>query len=661
MSEQPSIRFGEFELATRSGELRKDGETIRLQPQPVKVLALLIANAGQLVTREEIQRAVWESETFVDFEHGLNFCIKQIRAALGDSAQSPRFIETLPRRGYRFIAPVERISSENQPSTEVADSLASGEASSQSAKPEASPLTKEAEPPVIPIATPVSASPVATPVLVSLRRKGAVIAVAILLIVAGYFGWQRFARRASPVKSKVMLAVLPFENLSRDPEQDYFSDGLTEEMIAQLGQLQPEKLGVIARTSAMIYKRGGKDVRQIGSELNVDYILEGSVRREGDRARITAQLIQVSDQTHLWSESYERNQQDALAIQSDVARNIARALALELLPSEKNKTSSVAAPTEAHDAYLKGRYLWNKGRPDDIGKSVIQFERAIEIAPDYALAHAGLSDSYIQLGMRHRVHPMEAYPKAKAAALQALELDDTLSEAHTSLGTIRFRFDWDWAGAEREFKRAIELNPSYGRAHHDYAWFLVAMQRFDEAVAEIRRAQELDPLSPLANSDVGWVYLRARRYDDAIEQIRRTLELEPDFATAEGCLERAFTMKGQHREALDLARKTMIRAGAGPDELAALDRADAKQGMRNFEQWKLKRKNEAAKKSSVSPYNFAQSYAALDDRDAAFDFLERAITERDSEIASVMVDPAFDNLRSDARYAAILRRMRLRD
>jgi TolB-like protein/DNA-binding winged helix-turn-helix (wHTH) protein/Tfp pilus assembly protein PilF len=655
MAEQPSIRFGEFELATRSGELRKDGATVRLQPQPAKALALLIANAGQLVTREEIQRAIWESETFVDFEHGLNFCIKQIRAALGDNAQTPRFIETLPRRGYRFIAPVEKISNENQQSTQVEVSLASGEASFQTAQSEAPTLALEA-----PSLT-KDAAPRATPVSEKRRLLAAVIAFAILLIVAGYFARLRFALRASPAKSKVMLAVMPFENLSPDPEQDYFSDGMTEEMIAQLGSLQPAKLGVIARTSAMIYKRGEKDVRQIGGELNVDYILEGSVRREGDRVRITAQLIQVSDQTHLWSESYERNQQDALVVQSDVARNIARALALELLPSEKSREVSGVAPSEAHDAFLKGRYLWNRGRPDDIIKSISQFERAIEIAPDYGLAQAGLSDSYIQLGMNNRIHPMEAYPKAKAAALRAIELDDALAEAHTCLGTIRFRFDWDWAGAEREFKRAIELNPSYGRAHHDYAWFLVAMQRFDEAVAEIKRAQELDPLSPLANSDVGWVYLRARRYDDAIEQIQRTLELEPDFASAEGCLERAYAMKGQHKEALDMARKTMARAGASSEEMAALDGADAKQAMRSFEQWKLRRKIEAAKKRDVSPYSFAQSYAALDDRDVAFEFLERAISERDSEIASIMVDPAFDNFRSDARLADILRRMRLRD
>ncbi len=630
LAEQSSIRFGEFELELGSGELRKDGSLVKLQPQPLKVLALLAANAGRLVTREEIQRAVWDGETFVDFEHGLNFCIKQIRTALGDNAQAPLYIETLPRRGYRFIAPVEK-------AEQSEDENHSAEASPQVANLEAAPERK----------------------VINWRTPALVLIP--LIIIGAYFVWQRFSASPVPAKAKVMLAVMPFENLSSDPEQDYFSDGMTEEMIAQLGSLQPARLGVIARTSAMTYKRGAKDIRQIAEELNVDYVLEGSVRREGDLVRITAQLIQTSDQTHLWSESYERNGQNALAVQSDVARNIARALALELLPTERTETNAGAISTEAHDAYLKGRYLWNKGRADYIENSVSQYEQALEIAPDYALAHAGLSDSYIMLGMYYRLSPAEAYRKAKAAAARALELDDTLAEAHTSLGTIRFRFDWDWPEAEREFKRALELNPSYSRAHHDYAWFLVAMERFDEAIAEINRAQELDPLSPLANSDVGWVYLRARRYDDAIKQIQRTLELEPGFGSAQACLERAYRMKGMYKEALDLARKEMIRRGAGNEELAALDRTDVIAGLRNVERLRLKERAETAKSRTISPYSVAALYAELDEKDAAFVWLERAFRERDSDMASLKVDPAFDSLHSDARFFNLLRRIGFAD
>jgi TolB-like protein/Tfp pilus assembly protein PilF len=402
------------------------------------------------------------------------------------------------------------------------------------------------------------------------------VALVIVLVVGGYAAWKLLATRAIPSQEKVMLGVMPFENLSGDPEQEYFSDGMTEELIAQLGSLQPGKLGVIARTSAMTYKRGNRDIRQIGNELKVDYVLEGSVRREGDRVRITAQLIQVSDQTHLWSESYERGTQNTLDVQTDVARNIARVLALKLLPAERtSRTTDAAISSDAHDALLKGRYLWNKGRSDDIEKSIGFYNQALELAPDYAPALAGLADSYILLGMYYTIPPMDAYSKARQAAKQAIELDDGLAEAHTAMGTIRFRFDWGWADAEAEFKRAIELNPSYGRAHHDYAWFLVARERFDEAMNEIKRAQELDPLSPLANSDVGWVYLRARRYDDAINQIERTLELAPEFASAQACLERAYRLKGMNKEAVESARKSMIRAGATPLELAALDKGDS--------------------------------------------------------------------------------------
>jgi TolB-like protein/DNA-binding winged helix-turn-helix (wHTH) protein/Tfp pilus assembly protein PilF len=668
ITEQSAIRFGEFELEFKSGELRRDGTPVKLQPQPLKVLALLIANAGQLVTREEIQRAVWAGETFVDFEHGLNFCIKQIRAALGDNAQAPRYIETLPRRGYRFIAPVEKLSATPQlpegdnhnpeaapvPVRDTAAALlaATSDASAaiNAAQSEAARASDAAKP---------EAASHRMPQRARLDRRIAALALVAVLVAGAYFAWRRFGLAAHPAKAKVMLAVMPFENLSGDAEQDYFSDGMTEEMIAQLGSLQPARLGVIARTSAMTYKRGDKDVRQIGSELQVDYVLEGSVRREGERVRITAQLIQVSDQTHLWAESYERNQANTLVVQSEVAREIARALRLELLPIEQPESAADTTSAEAHDAYLKGRYLWNKGRPDDVEKSIGQFTRALDLAPKYGAAYAGLADGYIMLGMFYAPPPLEAYPQAKAAARRALELDDRLAEAHTALGTIYFRFDWDWSNAEQEFKRAIALNPSYSRAHHDYGWFLVAQARFDEAIAEMTRARELDPMSPLANTDVGWVYLRARRYDEAIRQMQRTFELEPDFGAARACLERAYRMKGMYKEALDSARKEMTRAGATADELAALDKGDAAEGMRSVTRWRLKRRLEAAKSRNLSPYNIAGFYAELDDRDAAFEWLERAFRERDSELVSLNVDPTFDSLRADARFADLLRRIGL--
>jgi TolB-like protein/DNA-binding winged helix-turn-helix (wHTH) protein/Tfp pilus assembly protein PilF len=550
VSEEAVIRFQEFELSLKSGELRKNGCVVRLQPQPFKVLVFLASHAGQMVTRQELQQAVWEGETFVDFEHGLNFCIKQIRAALGDDAQSPRFIETLPRRGYRFIAEVENLKVSTQSQT----------------VPRIEPVIRASK---------------------SSARWFVFAGIAIAL-VAFYFAWRSFDRAP---KSKVMIAVLPFENLG-GADQDYFSDGMTEEMIARLGQMQPERLGVIARTSAMVYKGANKDIARIGRELGVDFVLEGSVRREEENLRITAQLIKVSDQTHLWSQTFDRSTGGALLIQSEVADKIAVALAIELL---KDKTSA-SSSAEAVDAYLRGRYLWNKGDRESVSKSVEYFKQSIEKDSGYAAAFAGLADSYRLLGMYYTLLPAEAYPKAKEAALRAIELDPRNAEAYVSLGTIAFRYEWKWEEAERNFLRAIEINPSLGLAHHDYSWFLVAMGRFDEGIEQMKLAQRLDPLSPLANSDVGWVYLMARRYDEAIEQIERTLELEPRFGSALACLERAYTLKGQHKEALEV----LLR-----EENAGIETSDPQRAVKAIYRRRLERRIDATEKNRRSSYNTA--------------------------------------------------------
>lgn len=612
------IRFGEFELALKSGELRKNGSVIRLQPQPFKVLAFLASHAGQTVTRQELQDAVWEEGTFVDFEHGLNFCIKQIRTALGDDAQSPRLVETLPRRGYRFIAEVENVNG-----------------------------SKVKEPPVgerEPETTPSDAMPHA--VRSSARRILPAGAIAVALLIAGYFGLNKVA---API-SKVMVAVLPFENLSGDAEQDYFSDGMTEEMIARLGRLHPQSLGVIARTSAMTYKGVNKDIARIGRELGVDFVIEGSVRRETDRVRITAQLIQVSDQTHLWSESYDRSTGDALKVQSEVADQIARALAIRLL-AEKGSDSSHSASPEAVDAYLRGRYLWNKGDRESVRRSIEYFHRAIGKDPIYAAAFGGLADSYRLLGIHYVMLPAEAYPKATEAAMRAIQLDPQSANAYVSLGTIKFRYEWKWEEAERDFLRAIEINPSLGMAHHDYAWFLVAMERFDEGIDHMKLAQRLDPLSPLANSDVGWVYLMARRYDEAIEQIKRTLDLEPSFGSALACLERAYTLKGQTREALETLLKEMREDGASVRD------GDPAQSMKSLYRKRLERKLAAMKTGLSSPYSAATICMAAGEREQALEFLERAYNERDPMLVAAKTDPVFDDLRADPRFAAVLKRI----
>ena len=615
--EESVIRFGEFELGLKSSELRRDGSLVHLQPQPLKALAFLASRAGQTVTREELRQAVWESETFVDFEHGLNFCINQIRGALGDNAQSPRFIETLPRRGYRFIAKIETLNG--------------------------SPALKESGESVAAVAD-VAPSPRHA----RSYRLALIGGLVIALAASGYFVW-RSLNNPPPPNAKIMIAVLPFTNLSKE-EQDYFSDGMTEEMIARLGRINPQRLRVIARTSVMAYKSVNKDIPSIARELGVDYILEGSVRRDGDRVRITAQLIQAGDQTYLWSESYDRPLGGSLGVQSEVAAQIASALAIELLGNRPDDAIQ-STSAEAVDAYLKGRYLLNKGDAESISKSIDYFSQATEKDPGYAAGFAGLADSYRLLGIYYAQIPAEAYPKAKQAALSALELDPNNAEALIALGTIRFRYEWEWEDAERDFLRALEINPSSGMAHHDYAWFLVAMGRLDEGIEHIKAAQRLDPLSPLANSDVGWVYLMARRYDEAVEQIKRTLELEPRFGSAFACLERAYLLKGEHKEALETLLKATRQSNASVQD------GDPEQSLQALYRRILSRRLEEIKKTRSSPYSVATLCAVAGEPERALEWLEEAFKDRDPMLVAVSNDPTFDRLRGDARFESLLKRI----
>jgi TolB-like protein/DNA-binding winged helix-turn-helix (wHTH) protein/Tfp pilus assembly protein PilF len=640
-SEDSAIRFGGFELALKSGELRKDGIQVKLQNQPFRVLAFLASHPGELVTRDELRQQIWQTDTFVDFEHGLNFCIKQIRTALGDNAQSPAFIETLPRRGYRFIAPVtapdqDRAASAgepaNPPPSDVPRAEPSGDHEWQ-----------------------IQPRPAR-----SLLWYGLSLGLAALLVATGFLIWSRFNHEAAEGKQRVMLAVLPMENLSANTEQDYFSDGLTEEMIMQLGGLQPSRLGVIARTSVMKYKQSDKDIGQIGNELGVDYVLEGSVRRQGDQLRIVSQLIRVSDQTHLWSASYDAAAGDALSIQKGVAERIAHSLAIELLSWQENSAGSTRNP-EAHDSYLKARYFWNKGDAANLEKSVAGFQQAIDQDPGYGLAYAGLADSYGLLPMMGTAPAGDAFPKSKAAALKSIELDDRIAEGHSALGSVKLWFERDWPGAEKEFQRAIELNPSYGRAHHDYAWLLVATGRTDEGIAQIKQAQELDPLSPLANSDVGWVYLFARHYDEAIDQIKRTLELEPRFNSARGCLEEAYIARGMHAEAVASGKQAMAREGASAQDLAAIENMDQREAFNSIQRWRLNKRLASASGSGAGAgaYNIAQLSASLSQTDNALLWLEKAFEARAPMLVFLRADPVWDGMRGDARFKDFVRRVGL--
>src|SRR5712692_5618949 len=459
-SPSPVYRFGVFQVNLAARELRKHGVRVRLPGQPFCILSMLLEKPGEVLTREEMRQRLWAADTFVDFEHSLNSTIKKLRSALGDSAENSRYIETIPRVGYRFIAPVEEGSPKGH-------------------------ATKDA-----PVAAKDSSVPAAVELLTE-RRWPILLGISIVLIAAltGYFQWSRTRVRPPPSSGRLMLAVLPFENLTGDAGQEYFSDGLTEEMIAQVGRFDPQRVGVIARTSVMHYKHTQEPLGQIARELGVQYVLEGSVRRDPDKVRISAQLIQVKDQTHLWARQYDRELSSLLSLQGEIAQEIADEFELTLgthkpaIPISQTALSPQAF--EAYDLYLKGQYFWNKRTVQAFQQGIDYFQQAIAKDPSYARAYAGLADSYALLGAYSLAPQTEFMPKARAAALKALQIDETLAEAHTALALITENYDWDWQTAEKEYRRAIELNPNYATAHHWYAEYLTWLGRFDEAFREV--------------------------------------------------------------------------------------------------------------------------------------------------------------------------------
>jgi len=460
-----------------------------------------------------------------------------------------------------------------------------------------------------------------------------------------------------PLGGRVMLAVLPFVNLAGDQEEEYFSDGLTEEMITALGRMDVARLGVIARTSSMKYKHTNEDVAEIGRELGVEYILEGSVRRAGKGARISVQLIQVSDQTHLWTQNYERPLGDPLTVQEDVAKAVAdRIFAALARPAPARVNNPRPVDPEAHEDYLKGRYFWNRRSPDGLQKGIEYFSRAVEKDPDYALAYSGLADCYTLLGLEG-VPSTEVVPKAKAAALKSVELDDSLAQAHTSLGGVKAFYDWDWPGAEIEFKRAIALNANYAPAHHWYANLcLLPQRRFTEAIAEMKRALELDPVSSIINTDLGWTYDLAGQPEKALEQFRRTRELDPDFVALNNRLAQFYVHRGLYSEAVALTAR-QLKMGGHPERASAVEREFTTGGYRKVEETWLDRV--AATPGRVNSEGVGALLASLGERDKALVTLEAAYRERDPSLIYLEVDPDLASLRSDSRFQRLARSMGL--
>jgi TolB-like protein/DNA-binding winged helix-turn-helix (wHTH) protein len=614
-----TYRFGDFEFDPISGELRKDGLKVRLQEQPFQILTLLLKRPGEVVTREEVRQALWPGDTFVDFDVGLNSAVKRLRDALSDSADSPRFVETLPRRGYRFIAPLE-------PS------------------PGALPATPEETP---------------RPALLPRSRLrswgGAAAAVAVVagLIATGTWPRLRGQLASAPIRS---LAVLPFENLTGDTEQDYFADGMTDAVITDLAQVRA--LRVISRTSVTQYKVAKKALPRIAEELGVDAVVEGTVSRSGDRVRITAQLIQAATDRHLWAQSYERELRDVLSLQREVAAAIAQAIQVKLQPEEKRRMSQAQASIDpqAYEAYLKGRFYWSKRSAETSRKAVGYFEQAIERDPDYAPAYSGLSDTYRAFDVQGLAPPRECMPKAEAAARKALALDDTLAEAHASLAGVLYRYDWDWEGAEREFRLSLELEPNYAEGHRAYAVYLMTVRRHEEALAEAQRARELSPLSLAINTELGLALVRLGRYDEAIEQLQKTLEIDPKFGRVYQTLAFAYEGKGDWPRAMEalVSRPGSPQGRSNP----WLGYAYGVSGRRREALEIMARLETVSHERYVSPQGFAIIHLGLGNKEQAMAWLERAYDERAFEVLGFS-GPLFDRLSGDPQFQDLLRRMRL--
>ncbi len=649
------VQFGLYELDLRTSELRKQGRKIKLQEQPCRILGILLEQPGEVVTREDLRKRLWSDNTFVDFDHSLNTAIMRLREALSDSSENPVFIETLPRHGYRFIAPIEEISlSENE----------KNEPAALATLPEAHiPATNlEAASP------PISESALNPPKKKQIEiRRALLLGVFLALVVIGAFVLaQRYSRndvsaklQSNQIKSVV---VLPFENLSEDTDQQYFTDGMTDELIAHLAKIR--SLRVISRTSSMEYKGTHKSLSQIARDLNVDAVVEGTVLRSGNRVRITAELVQVATDRHLWAETYESPLGDILTLQSQVASAIVNEIRINLTPEEQQRLAAVRPiSAESYEDYLKGRYYWNKRSEESLNKAIEYFQLATQKDPGYALAYAGLADCYSIIGSAivGTVPSYEVAPKAKAAALKALELDGTLAEAQTSLATVQFNYDWDWAAAATGFRRAIELNPSYATAYQRYSLYLIAMGRTQESLVQMNHARDLDPLSISMNFSLGWRLYMARNYDQAIEQLLTTLELDPNFALPRMVLGQAYEQKGSYQQAIaDLQQAATASHDSSP-MLGALGHAYGVSGNRSSAEKILDQLTEQSKKKYVSPFYFAIVYAGLSENDKAVDWLEKAYKDRSNAIVFSKVDPQLDSLRSTPRFQSLMHRLALQD
>jgi len=619
--------FGEFRLDARSRVLFRSGEMVELYPKAIDVLIFLVESRANVATKEELLERVWP-DTFVE-ESTLTRSISVLRKALGDTPEGHSYILTVPKRGYRFVAPLRQ---EALDAASVSPSLTK-------------PIPENPRPAA-------AAAPVR-------NWRSVLIAVGVLAVLLAAAGWQYWSHfRARPALSpRIRIAVLPVQNLTGDPDREYISDGLTEEIIAQLGRINPERLGVIARTSAMTYKHSAKTVSQIGAELHVEYVIESSLRQSGDRLRITTQLIRVNDQTHLWSQEYDRALRDLVTLQDDVANAIASGIRLELAAAAHQSLPTARSTNpDAYLAYLEGRFYWNQRSVPALERAIVHLRQATQLDPSYALAYSGLADAYCSLGVIGDVAAAEVFPVARAAAEKALMLDASLAEAHTSLAYVKFSYNWDFSGAEAEFQRAIALNPNYATAHQWYGQFLRLMGREEEAILEGQKSLDLDPLSLIINVEAGLPYLYVQRYDAALRQFRKALEMEPNFALAHHDIGWVLEAQGKYPEAIEEFERA-VRLSDVAALWSSLGHAYGMAGRRDDAMRALHRLADLRKQRYVAPNYDATVYLGLGDLDKAMDLYEKSYDERCWGMLWFKIGHNLVPLRGTPRFERLLQKM----
>lgn len=582
--------FGAYQLDTEEKVLIRDGQPVALPPKDLETLVVLVEKAGHIVDKEELLQRVWPG-VFIE-ENNLARRVFNLRQVLGEGPDGRKYIETVPKRGYRFVGSVQEQGTSAAPQT---------------------------------LAVPIAESPQPVPRGNS-RRKLLVATAAVAVLAAAGFVAQHFwnARLASP--QRVMLAVLPFENLSGDPNEDYFADGLTEEMIAQLGQVQPSRLGVIARTSIVRYKHTKEPIAQIGRDLGVGYVMEGSVRRAGGRVRVTAQLIQAAQQTHVWAESYERPLDDVLTIQREIAQKVTNSLSIELLPGATASDANAHVNLESYDKYLLGLHELGQGTKDSIAKSIQYFQEAIEKDPRNARLYSALSQAY-DAATTYYSSPTEVMPRAKEAAVKAVELDPNFADARVQLGYAHLFYDWDWPAAEREFRRALELNPSLPDAQLGYASYLATLGRFDEALARVQQAYLYDPLAVESRNEALWIYYFSGRMQETVDQCHKTIELEPAAGVAYAVLAMAYANMGDRAQTLRAADEA-VRVQNGPSGLATTASALAQVGESGKARELLAKALEQSKNRYICRFIVATVYMELGDKEKAMESLQKAFLQR---------------------------------